>query len=641
MSAFTENQPQSEAIRHFLGPALVLAGPGSGKTHTIVKRIEHLIRERGVAPSGILVVTFTRAAAGEMKARFTALMGAQGNGVRFGTFHAVFYAILRESCAPMPLRLLEEKEKREAVRAALRAYERRARPPETLAAERRTPEARITEALAAEHRLPEACLPEAQTPEDALQDMLRELTRYRQDGRRMADYEPLFTDKPRLRYVWQELEAYKRRAGRLDFDDMAIQCYALLKQKAGLRACWQAAFPFLLVDEFQDISAVQYQVVRLLAGERRNLFVVGDDDQSIYGFRGARPEILRRFTEDYPDCARIALETNYRSCKPIVEAASRVIAENRDRMPKRFRAVREEGGAVRVLTFPSEQEETAFLLRELEQAAPASDTAVIFRTNRELSEFAGHLARRNVPFQMREEAKSPFAQPVAQDIRAYLALAGGGRRRADVYRILNRPERGLFRELFRETTVDFAAVRRVCMREAPELLPVLERLLLDLKRMGGLPPYGAISYLRRGCGYDAWLGTLPDAQERLRQAEALQESARGHRSVQAWEAWMAEQEACLRRAAAEGRKEKKGVQLMTLHASKGLEYDCVYLPRLNEGTLPHKKSAETAGGLEEERRLLYVGMTRARNRLCLTCVQSDRQAASRFLAPLTQKPERA
>lgn len=660
----SENISQSMAISHFLGPALVLAGPGSGKTYTITKRIQTLITEYKVSPERILVVTFTRAAAAEMKERFLTecaeksggencavgnsgvsyggRSGMDGSRVSFATFHACFYSILRRAYYPQQLTLLNEQEKRIQIREALRRYEREQR--------------EINQDISGEKRFRSDLSPELE------ENLLQDLSRYKNSGLKMSAYEPLFADKGMLVYVWQALEQYKKTVHRIDFDDMALQCYLLFQNQPELLKKWQEKFEFILVDEFQDINELQYRVVRQLAGEKQNLFAVGDDDQSIYGFRGAKPEMMKRFLADFAGCKQLQLEKNYRSCGNIVRAAGSIIAENKNRLSKKIEAVREEGASVRIREFANRQEETEYLLQEFEklresggreQAAhnregaakrignrtigsrALNDTAVIFRTNREMADFAGHLVKKGIPFSMKETGRNMFDSAIARDIRTYLRFAQGERCRNDFYQIMNRPLRYIPRDVVKDHIVNLNRLQHDCERYYPGLVEEVEKLLEDIERMSTMQPYAAISYLRRGTGYDDYIRTLQDSEDKLELADRIQESARGYATLAEWESYIEEYAATLAAASRENaqEEEREGLKLMTIHASKGLEYKNVFLPHLNEGTIPHKKSAE-GDELEEERRMLYVSMTRAKDSLCVTYVKDRQKTASRFLKPL-------
>lgn len=618
MPELSENISQSKAISHFRGPALVLAGPGSGKTFTITRRIQYLIEKKQVRPDQILVVTFTRAAASEMKERFFKLCGSAGQGVSFGTFHACFYSILRRAYYPEKISLLNEKEKHLQVREALRRYE----------------QGRQDQNQDAGPGRASAYSPSPEQEETVCQ----ELSRYKSSGKKMAAYEPLSVEKAQLAYVWKSLEEYKQIVRKIDFDDMAVQCYLLFQKKPELLKRWQQKFSYILVDEFQDIDEMQYCVLKQLAGKERNLFVVGDDDQSIYGFRGANPRIMPRFLNDFPESARIVLEQNYRSSGNILKAAGRVIRENKERMEKQIRAVRTDGEAVRIREFESRTAETEFLLQELEEIRQSgvtamNETAVIFRTNREMADFAGHLVKKELPFFMKESGHNLFETAIAKDIRTYLRFAQGERYRNDFYRIMNRPLRYIPRDIVTEHAVSLERLLHDCERYYPGLVEEMEKLTEDMERMRTLQPYAAISYLRRGVGYDEYIRTLPDAPDKLELADEIQESARGFSTLLEWETYIAEYAARMAEDSSKENGERDGIRLMTMHASKGLEYTNVYLPHLNEGSIPHRRS-EQAEELEEERRMFYVSMTRAKDRLCMTYVKDKQKAASRFLEPL-------
>lgn len=578
---------------------LVAAGPGSGKTYVVTQRILRLIVNAHVPPDNILVITFTNAAAAEMKRRFARLAGE--NPVRFGTFHAVFYHILRETLSPRKIQLISEEETKKYIAGILRSA--------PFLTKERT---------------------------ESAESILRELLRMESSGKEPENYIPLLADRDIFFYTCRELEQKKRREGRVGFQDIIKQCRELLLKNPAALKTWRERFSYILVDEFQDIDALQYDTLKLLAGERANLFMVGDDDQSIYGFRGARPDMMRRVRGDFPGLEQVVLGINYRSGEEIVKAAGRVIAENRNRIPKQLRA-KKPGGTVRIRIYEDGAEENAALAEELKAAdePTQNSTAVIFRTNRELSEFAGQLVLCGVPFIMREKCASPFRTPEALDILACLKFASGERTRENFYRFMNKPFRGIGREEVPSGPVNAVDLRRSGDMRRRE---TVDRLFSDLARLGTLPPFAAVCYIRLGMGYERYMEEKYEGEaleEKRRLLLRLTKSARNMRTLREWESFIAVYERKLQDAVWK-EKPKKGVSLVTMHGSKGLEYDRVYLPHLNEGKVPYKKSVSPEE-IEEERRMLYVAMTRAKKELLLSCAEGEREKLSRFLLPLMKK----
>ncbi len=607
---------QERAIRHAAGPAQIIAGPGSGKTYVTVHRIRHLITDLGVQPSQILVITFTKAAALEMQDRFFKLMEPERPPVRFGTFHAVFYHILKQSPQYRGYSIITESERRKLFRQILHMHKRFA------CVQEEDLEEIISSACACGGR---SSAQETKTP--SLQKL----------------------DAEDIAFLYQEYEAYLREFAQMDFDGIVRHCLSLLRERPDFLRAWQERFRYILVDEFQDISPKQYEITRLLAAPDNNLFIVGDDDQSIYGFRGASPDSMQDFMRDYPEAERIFLDTNYRCGAAIVEAAGRVVAENQNRIAKDIRAARKEGD-FRLSVAESEAEQERYLLEALrgkKESGQLPRCAVICRTNYDCSLWAQKLRAQGIPCVLKEKPKNPFEHFVVRDLMAYLALADGRRERRHFLRIMNRPVRYLRRESVPN--------ERICMeetlsyyRETPALQEAVRRLFRDFDNLRGKSLRLQIHYIRRVIGYDGYLRDkygAEKAEELLRTAENFQSMAERFASWRELDDYISQFGEEIREAhaqkAAEGRGgqtvKPDGLQLMTMHAAKGLEFDYVYLPDCQEGKIPYSKS-KTEAQIEEERRMFYVAMTRAKSELCVTAYQgkSGKDQPSRFLKCLVQ-----
>ena len=603
------NPGQASAISHRDGPMLVLAGPGSGKTYTITQRIRCLIEEGGAEPESILVITFTRAAADEMKSRFFRLTEGKFYPVNFGTFHAVYYHILKNAYHYHSGNILSEHEKRELLKTVLL----------------RT------------NGLP--CL-----EDEEAEMLLNQISRYKNDGcpadvsKSLGDTCALRPEQFALLYQAYSREARERR--KLDFDDMVLGCRELFLQYPAVLAAWQKKFRYILVDEFQDINAMQYEVLRMLALPENNLFVVGDDDQSIYAFRGARPELMLNFERDYPDAKRVELSVNYRSTPEILSCAGKLIRVNKNRFEKKSRAASGHGEAVRFLGFEDREAQNERIAQELLKAGEErGSSAVIFRTNRDAGELAELLLKKGVPFWMKEKLKSPYRGRAAADLRAYLSFAFGGQKRSDFLRIMNRPKRYLSRSALDLEQVDLERLK-ARYRDKPYMQEILRKLQMDLARLRRMDLYAAVNYIRRGMGYEEYLKQAAmeehlSLKELRAQADWFQKQVKEYAVLEDLEEHILFFERELESAAAK-RPGADCVSLLTMHASKGLEYDTVYLPDCNEGIIPHKKSMR-GEEVEEERRMFYVAMTRARKRLTLSWVAGTKEEPgflSRFLSDL-------
>ncbi len=599
----TYNEAQLRAVRHRDGPMLVIAGPGSGKTAVITGRTCALIRE-GVSPSSILVVTFTRAAAAEMKERFLQMAGTASAGVTFGTFHSVFYGMLRTQYARM--RVLPEEEKTVLIREILRETAQ-----------------------------------DAEQETDLPAQVIREISLYKSLGTDPEKYYPAALPQDRFRQVLDTYEERKRQAGKIDFDDIILLCRRMLTDRADIRTAWQKKFAYILVDEFQDISPMQYSVIRLLAAPQDNLFIVGDDDQSIYRFRGASPGIMLRFPQDYPAAEVVTLEENYRSSPEIISAAGRLIRHNSRRYRKQIYTGRAHGESVRLEQFANPRQECRYLAERIRRQAAEGisyrETAVLVRTNAGCREAAEQLMAYQIPFRVRENIPCLFDHWIAGDLFAYMELGRGDRSREKFLQIANRPTRYLSRQAFSEKTVSFDSLYRWYEDKAwmTERIAALEE---DLEMIGSLDPGGAVRYIRRAVGYDGFLSEyavsrgIPE-EELLEIADELTESAANHKTWEQWQTFIAAYREKLRQSRRTESRDADMVTLSTLHAAKGTEYDAVYILDVNEGVIPWHR-AVLDEDLEEERRMLYVGMTRARRRLLLLAVREryeKPQELSRFI----------
>lgn len=553
---------QQEAVRHFKGPAMVLAGPGSGKTTVLTKRIQYLIEVYHVPPEEILVITFTRAAALEMKQRFLTLSKKEFP-VRFGTFHSVYYHILQNSgfCRDFDLNFPKEEK----------------------------------------------------------------------------------TDKK----YWEEKKT-------LGFDDIAPACEKLFKEQPKVCAFWQKKYRYLLVDEFQDIAPDQHRTLKLLAEAENNLFLVGDDDQSIYGFRGAGSEIMLSFPKEYPKAKVIHLEYNYRSVPEIIHATGKVISENKNRFPKKQRAADESGKKTRqretdgksVVTcraFSGKREEYEALLQDLKEYKKEntlSHTAVIYRKNRDAQYLIALLRKEGIPYEKKERTKNLYTHFVVEDIFSYLRLSLQRGGRQDFLHIKDRPFRGFGREVCLQNVPDW---EKLCSfyRNRPEQYQAAVKWKKDMERLGKMDLFGAVMYIRKGMLYERYLEKEWKGSETERKTAQeillwLQKEAGEFQSFQEWEDHILYLKEADIREITESHKETDKLQILTMHGAKGLEFERVYLPDINEGVLPHPK-AVSPEQIEEERRIFYVGMTRAKKKLALSYCTGTKEAPkkpSRFLAPL-------
>ena len=600
------NPSQLRAIAHLSGPMMVLAGPGSGKTSVIVERTAYMTREGKIPPSSVLVVTFSRAAAKEMKERFLKFTRQTSTAVTFGTFHGIFYGILKQAYNLGAGNILSEDEK----------YT-------------------ILKELTLEHG--QELAQEGDFPED----VAKEISIVKGGRISLEHYYSSCCPDEVFRQIYTGYQKTIRQRRKLDFDDMLLCCYELFNKRRDILAAWQNKFQYIMVDEFQDINHLQYDIVRMLAKPRNNLFIVGDDDQSIYHFRGAKPEIMLNFTKDYPEAKQVLLDVNYRCSSNILQTAMNVIDCNKKRFPKQLSTPNKAGSPVKLLEYDNPREEymslAAALKKRLDGEAAIEDTAVLFRTNQEAEGLVGALMEYQIPFTMKEQLPNLFRHWISRNLQAYLKMAAGDRSRKTFLEIMNRTNRYIARDALGSSTISFGELREF-YKDKDWMCDRITTLETHLRILSTLAPYAAINFIRKGMGYEEYLMEYAQyrkirPEELLEVLNRLQESAKGMKNLEEWEAYIEEYTRKLAEQAKKQETKKEGVVISTLHAVKGLEYDKVYIMNVNEGSIPYKK-AVLEDALEEERRLFYVGMTRAKKELMLCYVRRQYEKErdpSRFL----------
>ena len=594
------NRGQDEAIKHGNGPCMVLAPPGSGKTLIVIERTRYLIEESGVRPDQILVITFTRYAAREMKERFERLTAGKNYPVTFGTFHSIFYGILKCAYGIGANNLMSEKESSVLLQEVLDQTDIES-------------------------------TPEVEDEEELVRELLREVGMVKNGLCHLKDFHSKYLTQDEFAEVFRSYEHQKKELKKFDFDDMLVQCYALFRKKPEILQGWQKRFQYILIDEFQDINRVQYEVIRMLAAPRYNLFVVGDDDQSIYGFRGAKPELMLYMKQEFPSLRTISLTVNYRSTEFITGAAARVILHNDTRFYKRVQSFRGRGQNVHVQEVLDEQEEAQYVTEEiqkkLDQGIKPGEIAVLFRAAVQARMISEILSEHRIPFEMRDYVTNFYRHFIVKDMMAYLQLAAGKRDRSLFLTICNRPLRYLARNSMENRQVNFEDLRKFyCDKDW--MLDIIDQFDVDVRMMKNMAPYAAIQYIRKKIGYDDFLKEYAEKHQiswkQLMDVMAeLEERSKNFKSYDEWEIHIAkytqeleEQQAKARKI--KGERENK-VQLMTIHSAKGLEFEDVFVIHANEGEIPHQK-AEKKDEIEEERRLFYVALTRAKNNLCISYI---------------------
>lgn len=598
------NVSQQEAVTQGEGPVLVLAGPGSGKTTVIVRRIYYIIQNFKVPPEQILVVTFTKDAAISMQQRFLQFSDSSYS-VCFGTFHSIFYQMLKQShFFARDVSLLDTSQKLQIMQTILKDY--------------------YTRRMQAYNR--------EQLKEEA--DMLLHVFEFYKNTSSRERAQQFCT--PAFLTSWLNLfdqyGKYCRQKKLLDYDDMIFLCNQMFSQRKDLQNYWRQRFRYLCVDEFQDINPAQYEMLSVLSGPNQNLFAVGDDDQSIYGFRGAGPECMRRFVQETA-ARRIVLSTNYRSCSEIISFAKQVISENRNRFPKNYQPAVGESreGGVKLHCFSSREKQLQWLAEimltkvysnnQVKSAESKETIGILFRTRSSMRFCANVFAAKGIPFAIREKLDKPCEHFIFQDIYAYLKLAKGEGNRNDLLRILNKPDRKIQRE--EVVTGEYSSK--------------LKNFLKQIQKMQEMGIRLSVEYIIKVLGYETYLKQRAEREKQQEEWNQMLQLIREYAKT-------CKDSEELRKHMAEMPSHKDSIcniSLMTVHAAKGLEFDRVYLPDCNEKIYPygvmHEKEA-----LEEERRIFYVAVTRAKKNLELLTVTGTAERPrqmSRFLPMDLLKPK--
>lgn len=612
MEHLYKNKAQEEAIRCTQGPVILISCPGSGKTTTLIRRIYSLLEE-GTDPQTILMVTFTRAAADSMREKFREMYG-RNPGIVFQTIHSLCFNILRAQGKYEAGDIIGSHKELQFLIDRLRKYRW------------------VSDAW------------------ELARDMEREFSVIRGNDIRLKDYTPKSCKNPAFSDMFTAYGNWKDDNHFLDYDDMLQQCRDLLIDDPAVLSRWQNQFHYIQCDEYQDTNQTQRDVLYLLAGEGKNLCVVGDDDQSIYRFRGARPEIMLQFPDDFPEAKVIRMGTNYRSGQAVVDRSQRLIEHNTARFEKEFVSFRgQEGEKGNVFCYrysdrSAEMDDiTDMIEKQHEKGVPYRDMAILMRTNRQALLPVGRLSSMQLPYFSTEQVKSIYDGFIFGDIRAYAQLSMGEGTNEQLLRVLNHPMRFLKTQEFRGVSFDRPSLMRALdylrrgkywqYREAAdridEWLAVLGpgRISPD-DRPGVL--FEALTG-KSGLGYEGYLKNYAEfrnmkVNDLTDELCELQKDSERFQSIRDWFDYADHYEQVLDRQ--NRKKDRDGIVVTTMHKAKGLEWDTVFIIDCDDKIIPHEQSAGTKEGLEEERRLLYVAMTRAKNTLVLC---SATPSPSRFL----------
>lgn len=580
------NKSQIQAISHMDGPAMVLAGPGSGKTTVITHRIKNLIEKAEVRPENILVVTFTKAAAISMQKRFSTLMnGGKGQPVTFGTFHSVFYKILRKSRRYEATEILSERQKTDYIREIIGRYGISSNDISELS-----------------------------------QNIINDIGNIKGNMLNAQEYEPSCCKKEDFIKVYNAYNLELKKDGKMDFDDILRECYLLLCENHTMLEQWRELYKYILIDEFQDINRIQMNIIELLASPLNNIFVVGDDDQSIYGFRGARPEIMIEFKDYYPEAELIVLNVNYRSTQSIINVAGRVIENNKTRLDKCAHANNDKDFQPDIRKFRNQVEELKFVVSKIKeyenQGISLSEMAILVRNNSQIQEISSFLKNRKIEAESGKHRSNIYNGMVAKDILSYVRGAlkfDGTYFNEDLIYVLNKPQRYISRQVVLSVNMNISAVRRIYSKNN------IDSFLFHIEMIRKLPPQAALSYIRKGAGYEEYLrlyaieNNIP-MSGLLKQLEQLVQECSKFNTLEQWinsidSAQNSEGQNFGKKSSGEGGTNNR-INIMTMHGSKGLEFKAVFIVDANQGIIPTSKALRERD-FEEERRLFYVAITRA------------------------------
>ena len=594
------NENQLKAVNHLDGPCMVLAGPGSGKTRVITYRIANMVVNKNIKPTSILAISFTKASSIEMKNRALSLSNDfRMNKVTYGTFHSVFFRILRYFENYNIESILDEKTKRIGLKNILKGLNI-----------------------------------ENADDDETIGQVINEISYVKNELMDKRDFKSEVLTNDEFIKVYNFYEEYKQQMNKIDFDDMLIKTYELLKNNKAALDRVRSVYRYILVDEFQDINKVQFEALKLIANPSNNIFVVGDEDQSIYGFRGSRPDFLLEFEEYFSNTKKVLLDINYRSKGEIINIANRLIEKNTNRYEKVIKCGQGNGAKVNYISPEDSEEEAVYIAKDIknkvqEDYTEYTDFAVIYRTNIQSRALVDVFMDMRIPFVVKDSIVTIYDHWAAQDILAYLRIGVNPNSNKDWIRIINKPFRYISKDnlnLIKDEPDFINSLINKCDLH-PKQVKTINDLDIDISYVKGLNPKNAISYIRTTLDYDRYI--LDYCANRkiktnglIEILNELESSATNFKTIQ-------EYLEHIERVKSEivdnkNNKETDGVIFTTMHSAKGLEFKNVYIIGANEGTIPHEKSYEIddeekkKDQIEEERRLMYVAITRAEENICIS-----------------------
>lgn len=594
------NENQESAVNHIDGPCMVLAGPGSGKTRVITYRIANMVVNKNIRPSSILAISFTKASSVEMKNRALSLSNDyRMNKVTYGTFHSVFFRILRYFENYSLDSIFDEKSKRLVLRGILKSLN-----------------------------------VENADDDETIGQVINEISYVKNELMDKIDFESEILSSDEFTKVYNLYEEHKNTINKIDFDDMLIKTYYLLKNNKPTLDRIRNTYKYILVDEFQDINKVQFEVLKLIANPINNIFVVGDEDQSIYGFRGSRPDFLLQFESYFENTKKVLLDINYRSKNEIVDVANRLIEKNENRYEKVIMCHQGKGATVNYVSPEDSEEEATFIAKDIleemkKEYTEYTDFAVIYRTNIQSRALVDIFMDMRIPFVVKDSVITIYDHWASQDILAYLRIALNAKSNKDWVRIINKPFRYISKDnvnLVKEESDFINALINKCDLH-PKQIKTINDLEIDLSYLKTLNPKNAISYIRSSLDYDRYI--LDYCSNRkiktnglIEILNELESSAMNFKTIQEYMEHIERVKSEL--IENKNNKNSDGVIFTTMHSAKGLEFKNVYIIGANEGTIPHEKSYDIGDDekkteqIEEERRLMYVAITRAEESLYIS-----------------------
>lgn len=603
MELVNYSKSQEEAIKHHKGPLMVIAGPGSGKTFVISTRVKYLQEAYGVNPLNIMLVTFSREAAKEMKERSIKLK-KESSKITCGTFHAIFFHILKKAYGENFSQLASEELRIE-----------------------------IIEKLLLKHKGLNVNILEN------VNKILSEISILKQERLNKDLFFSKTCSKEVFIDIYEEYEKALKSLKKIDFDDMLLLAYELLSQREDVRKACSNKYKYILVDEFQDINMLQYSLLKLLLDEEKNLTIVGDDDQSIYSFRGANPKIMLDFHKDFKDVKRVVLDINFRSKKQVVETALKLIKNNKERFFKNIVSSRGSGKDVEIISFSNNIKQVAQIVEDIKSYIQLgykySDIAILYRTNIQPRLLVEKLYSLLIPFRLKDGMPNIYSHFIAKDILAYLNLAYGEFNRKDLLRIINKPLRYIKREVLEDENINFDSLKRGHLENKSVFRNIVE-LENSLRVIRSLSLKKALSFIRKGINYNSYISDYCEynnleSSDFMGVLDEIELLAGEYKDFKAWLTYINKTKENLISTNVED-----GVNLMTFHASKGLEFKIVYIIDVNKDIVPHKK-AKTEYEIEEERRAFYVAITRARDRLIISRIKNNKDKPSIFIEELLKK----